>query len=291
MLQTLKNRNASEIQFVLSNLATQVLPNARYSESQKTTADYSDVIAEIRQRLNLSQEDQSYRAITKIQKTIADEITQSIYAGIDLSVVKSRLGQKGQLSQNLYTFKFADIYNKFGGVGVRKSAVLELLKKPDQSQHLHPEFFQEDAEKSVSLFTKTTICEDENKNYTLLVSAQRKGFVQHISEAWKIYHSEVDLSHAELPEEVLRAFVDRFGLEISIANKVGKFFWNETHPLKQQGETDLIKIMETPIPKFVTFVQFLPTENSIRISHAYAVNLDKYWDSLRSHGMLIEKRK
>jgi hypothetical protein len=289
MLQTLKNYSASEIQIVLSDLASKVLPNASVEEGRKNEnvdLKYSDVLAEIRHELKISEDDNSREVINKIQKFLSDEITQSIFKGVDLNTVKSRLGQKGQLSQNLYTFKFADGFKNYEKLGIRRSVVLDALKNPDQYQHLHNERFQDNPDKAVSLFIKHFFFSNQRNNYTLLVKCQRNGFTLVISDSWQVYHSEVDISDAKLPEDILRAFVSVFGEDFTIGEKVGKFFWYEKFSVNWEKETELIKFPNQP--NYMTFAQIGEMgDDFIEILHAFSVNLDKYKVNLKSHGVII----
>jgi hypothetical protein len=289
MLQTLQNYDSLKAQSILSELTNRVLPNATTEEVriiEETDFEYNELWAEIRGKLKLSHDDNSHAAITKIQEFLSNEISKSVFAEVDQNVVKSRLGQKGQLSHDLYQFKFTDEFKDYEKLGIRRSVVLDAVKKPDQLQHLHPERFQDNPDKTESLFIKHFVSGNQRNNHTLLVRCSRNGFTLFISDSWQIYHSEVDISDAILPEHMLRAFVNVFGVDIRIGEKTNKFFWYEKFALNGKSVTDLIQ--PPNLPNFIAFFKIGEIGNEfVEILHGYSVNTDKYKANLRSHGIIV----
>src|ERR1700730_2820246 len=133
MLQTLKNCNSREVEAILAKLSASILPNPGIEPSvQEQLLDpklQTELMNEIRLRLGLRRDDDSSKAKARLYRFLAEELTKAALADVDVLEVKTRLGQRGGLSPDLYKIKFSPYFHDGPEkLGVRKDQVEETLR-------------------------------------------------------------------------------------------------------------------------------------------------------------------
>jgi hypothetical protein len=88
------------------------------------------------------------------------------------------------------------------------------VRNPDDYQHLMTEVVPEEKKTANSLFMKRVDSREIRNRHWLLVHTHRVGLDQIVQSAWRIYPDAVDLTEAQEPLDVLRAFVISFGVPI-----------------------------------------------------------------------------
>lgn len=295
-LPSLSGQSAKEVEGILANLTLEMLPNPGISEGENSglTPDLrNQLIHEIRVRLRLKRDDNSPQAMSRIYDYLAKEIGRVALAGVDIKDVKNRLGQRGDLATSLYKIEFTqafkDLHEKRG---VERRDVERTLQNPDSVEHLRPDLLGIDANKAKSIYLK------EFKNiqhplntYSLLVFCNRDGYVQRVSHAWLFFHSDVDLSKVGTPVDVLKALVDKYGLEIMVGQKRGRFFWYEHVPVSTQNKTNFLEVakLEPGINFAVVLEVGSVINNILQIICAFAINDTAYEEDLKKHGIRMRE--
>ncbi len=108
-----------------------------------------------------------------------------------------------------------------------------------------------------------------------------------------MYYSDVDLTKARTPVDVLRAFVEVYGLICRVGQGAAKkFYLYETFPRTKEDATSLMTIDTAPCGDgdeiWASLHLLLTIDNVIEVSLAYAINKNKYQADLRRHGVLVQ---
>lgn len=296
-LPSLRNQSAKEVEGILASLTLDMLPNPGISAmGSDLTPDVRDrLIQEIRISLGLKRGDDSPRAMSRIYEYLAREMGNAALADVDVQEVKTRLGDKGELAPPLYKVAFTDSFkNGSKRRGVDERIVELTLQSPDNVEHLHPAQLGISSKKLTSLYLKSFINNSRPFNsYTLLVFCTRVGYVQHVADAWQIFHSDVDLSKTQTPLDVLKALVAKYGFEIQIGERKASFFWHEWVPISRRlPSNEIIHIPTQPSDKWA--ISWAPGEmrdNSLELIYAFAINNAAYEADLAKHGIRIKPDK
>lgn len=294
-LPSLSRQTAEEVEGILANLTLALLPNPGIGggfQSDLTPELRDRLIKEIRISLRLKAGDESPKAKARIYDYLAREIERTALARVNINDVKTRLGDRGDLAPPLYKIEFMEAFTDIHERrGVERRDVEHTLKSPDSVEHLRPDRLGIDTAKATSLYLKEFKNSYRPSNtYSLLVFCQRVGYVQRVGQAWMIFHSDVDLTRAQTPLDVLKAFVNEYGFEIKVGDKIGRFFWHERVPVPPGKETMFLQIAR-PDPSIDMSVRFEhePIINNVmQIVYAYGVNYTAYDADLIRHGIKIK---
>ena len=230
MLEALKNEYPREREHILSRVALSLMPNPGiYPKSEISKEDqliHETILREI----------QPSGAIDKprVFQRLSKEISNATFSQVREEDVKTRLGQKGLLREDYYKIELSDQFNKeFTRFGVRPTYAVEALRSPGAVEHLLPNHFGQSSDQpSFSLYLKTPPVRRSADSFSLMVLSMRKGAVQTVLNAWRVYHSDVNLSPPRRPLDVMIAFADRYGLPITVGSKTEKFILYEKFPVK-----------------------------------------------------------
>lgn len=290
-LPILNEQNPADVEGILASLTLGMLPSPSISEEPTLPIELRDrIIHEMRVALRLKRDDNSPTAKAKIYDYLAKEISRAALGNVDIKEIKSRLGQRGDLAPSLYKVEFSpEFKNEHERKGATRADVELTLRAPDAFEHVHPAGMGIDDDKATSLYVRQFSNSVKPLNtFTLLVSCQRIGYVQRVGQAWLVFHSDVDLSTAKTPSDVLRAFVGKYGLELQVGEKVDKFFWYERVALHSDKKTDILKFKPTPgVDVSIVFQQGLISMGSAEIVYAFAIHSNAYEADLRKHGIRI----
>jgi hypothetical protein len=234
--------------------------------------------------------------MAKIYQYLAHEIERAALMGVDISEVKTRLGESGDLAPSLYKFEFTDTFRDVSERrGIEKRDVEQALRAPDFVQHLRPELLGIASGKLTSLYLKEFRNSQHPSNtYSLLVFCHRSGYIQKVGEAWRIFPADVDTSTAKSPLDVLKAFVNKYGLEFQLGDRKGLFFWHE-HIARPQGssQANLVTFsrLDPTINMSTTFEVGKLDSTGIEILYAFSINHSAYDADLVKHGIKIRPPK
>jgi hypothetical protein len=294
-LPSLRDQSATEIEGILANLTLEIMPNPGISGTgSDLTTDFRDrLIQEIRISLGLKRDDKSPEAMSRIYDYLAREMGQAALADVDIKEVKARLGDKGELAPPLYKIVFSDSFKHGSKIrGVDERTVEITLQSPNSVEHLRPELLGITSKRATSLYLRQFINPSRPFNsYSLLVFCTRAGYVQQVTNAWQVFHSDVDLSKTKSPLDVLKALVAKYGFEIQIGETKAAFFWHERVPISRRLPfNELIKFPHQPNVDFaVTWSPGEISDNSLELTYAFGINYTAYEADLVRHGIRIKR--
>ncbi len=295
-LDTLKNLDNATANSVLAAAALSMAPDAGLGDddivkAHKAQADA--VIKELRTKLALGGEGRLVpEQQARVDQLLGKVISATVFAERDPSDALARAGQAGRLPPGLYEVRLtANFMTTFGRHGIKKKLIEEIVHKPDDLQHLLTKHAQE--QDVISLFMKRMQPAGKEAHW-LLTQTHRQGIAQIAQSAWRVYPADVDLSEAKDPLDVLKAFVETFGLNIPLGNRQTKFI--ESEPLFGKGTNAqqlLRSIIEqnAKLPHLSFFasashVRTL-TPNRYNVGVAYCIDLRKYETALRQRGFNV----
>jgi hypothetical protein len=292
MLNTLKNRNQKDVERVLASVTQRLLPQPRDEllnvEAEELRELQDSILLEIRDRLKLSTTKETPESQTKILDFLFKEMSAPVTSGKRGEQARARLGQRGELRPDLYHIKLGDFHRELEKRGVKRSHIEDALRRPHEVQHLLPDKIRSREFPALSLYIKHHGDLHSPERFTLLVQAQREGDRLTINSAWRLYHTDVDLSRAHEPVDMLRAFVDVYGLYCRVGNSApAKFFLYEEFPLASgQRATEIIRSDSPPNVAFEASSLIQVSDlGVIEVAVAYIINMSQYTSDLRKHNV------
>jgi hypothetical protein len=291
MLNTLRKKSKQEIQHILASITSSLLPNPdadQHDSSVTSKLEFEDVIDEIKSTLKINPDDFSDLAKSKIYKFLANEMYQTVLSSSKVKDVRNRVGQKGALKPDLYDIVYLETFNKHAqSLPLDKKEIEKTVRYPNFYNHL----FNEDVGAApVSLFSKVLASKVQGNTCSMLVMAERMGSIQNIYNAWPIYHSDVDVSKAEDSLDILKAFLEVYGIEIrsKADGNVSKFFSNLI--FRNYSNQEPANFLELELgSKRAYELSILANNNPIKqetvIGLTFAIDIDKYYSDLQTHGV------
>jgi hypothetical protein len=293
MLNNLRSLSPDEIEWALASLIQRFLPQPRDEGPETLPGDLRELqdstLAEIQARLGIEPADQSAVTKAKILEFLAKELSEPVLRGARGEQAKIRLGQRGDLRLDLYKIEFdAFFHDTAEKRGIRKNHVEYALRHPDEAQHILPGRIKAEGFPAVSLYAKHHGDPRSTDRFTLLVQTERKGYLQHINSAWRVYHSDVNLSQVHEPLDILRAFVDVYGLYCRVNDSAPtKLFFYEAFPLAPgQQPTSILKFDSSQAATFdASFLVRVSPLGVVEIALAYVIDSARYMSDLRRHNV------
>lgn len=297
-LATLQNKAPKEVLSLLSAVSTSLLPNPNVDKLilQKDFEEETieSVIKEIRVRLNIPEDDFSVAAQTKIFDFLSKEISNIALSDTNISKVKERLGYKGELSLEQYKVDFNFQFKVSEVLGEKKSNILDVVRNPDKYIHLESGYSM-GMKMGFSIFAKLITPKKEQDKFFQIVFSIRTGITLNITGTIRAYVSELDLSEANTPLDILKAFVSVYGLTFQVDDLITKFAQNETIEMQELLLTQSMKILDGQIGNYYLrsgwyFDSDLVGKNGKKLQKivlAFAVDITKYVETLKKHNVVI----
>lgn len=253
-LNSLKNRDPREVARILSLVSSSVLPSPGIGDIINQGDDDPEfvrqVLDEIRIATRVPAGSFTPESQAKIYAYISAEISSAVTPRDKIERIKERLGNEGALRPSEYKVTFNDSYGFYPRMGITKSQAEEAVLHPDQFTNLSTTSAARPARATLSLkYIKAKRVED---CFHLLVISGRIGSVQEVNLAVRVYPTEVDLRSANTPFDVLRSFVNVYGLPFLIFNSRHFFALNE-----------IIRLPYGKSPKLDDFKFLSPVKNPI----------------------------
>lgn len=251
-----------------------------------------ELLSQIRTQLRIY-DDESTEAQLSISNYITKAIQQNLFSDKDVNQALAAAGQAGRLNPAIYIVVqprgFSDLFSL---LSVKPSHVDDAVKHPDDYQHIMDAKANDESKGKISIFLKKVTAAKQGNDHWLLVQTLRDGLKQIAQSAWRVFPDVVELSKAEKPIDVLKAFVDAFGVEISLAGITGKFI--ESIPAKKGEHTTMAFSVTRP---FFTSMSTTDTTdpNIVQVGAAYCIDTVKYGEFLErkkliSHETLMKIR-
>jgi hypothetical protein len=195
-----------------------------------------------------------------------------------------RVGAAGRLAPAVYNvIQPPEFKERFYGLGVRPNHVEDAVKRPDDHQHLMTEGIPETS-RHMSLFMKRVMSQDFRKRHWLLVQSHRFGMDQRVSAAWQVFPQDVNIERAVQPLDVLKAFVEVYGVPIKVGTTHGLFIESTLYP---PGTAVKLDWTGAPQDFFVSSLQTTDPAGYLRVGIAYCIHVPRYRAALRSRGVKV----
>ncbi|TXG94650.1 MAG: hypothetical protein E6R09_16970 [Rhodocyclaceae bacterium] len=243
-----------------------------------------EVLQEIIQRLGLTEGHDFKNAKTLILNLIGKEIRDVTIGSAQIGAVRKRLGQKGMLPPSSYKVSFTDEFSELcQTLGVTRKEVRQVISAPDMFKHFLPEISINN--EAISLYVKGFA--DKSDPYSLLVDTHRVADEVRVIYAFRVFHSDIDMSDISTPLDLLKAFTERFGEDVVFEDEVAKLFLYRALPV---GSNDWkVRLPHSSKPTDFRASQRLMASGVTEVAIAYAVGLTEYVASLRGHGVSITR--
>lgn len=237
------------------------------------------ILRELRAFLNLAPSDTSDRAITLLADAL-DQQADALTATQDAHLGNERLSAEGLLPSDVYRIEF-DIHlpSNFGWRWQIESAFAEeTVHRPHREQSLG-QLEHNGIDPLITIFARYYQHRFPARSFWMLVIGARRGETFGVSQIWRIYPQDVDLSECATLLDALRAFAQKFGVEINANGQMGKFFlyapadaidraYNKVQVSPKAGET-------------MTFTMFYNSSDGRRyVALVIPVNLTSYFRSV-----------
>jgi hypothetical protein len=246
--------------------------------------EVNDVLEQVRATLRIAKNDYSSAATSSIDKFFAKEISSRVLTEASAVEALNRAGQAGRVPPSLYTvFLGKPFLDRFLPLGIRPPHVEDAVKNPDEFQHFLTEFQPAESRDILSLFLKRI--ETRNKPpHWLLVQAVRQGLMQHVQSAWRIFPNDIDLSEAQSPVDLLKAFALRFGERFVLHGHAAQFV--ESLKLSATEFKDFRYKQEMTPERFYSFSWAQNSDGEGELGLGYCINLVRYREYLSKNGAL-----
>jgi hypothetical protein len=283
MLDSLKQYDSDTANNILAAIALSSTTNPGVGEAAESIGAYEQervaVLQELRSRLNVSPSDDPAEINRRVLALLSRQIHEISLEGKDADAVLARAGQAGRLTPSLYRVEFVPTFAICVGLGTKIAHVHDAILRSDEVQHLEGA----QGEPGFSLFLKFHVNAISSDSFWLLVLAHRNGRTLIVQNAWRVYPSDVDLTDAKRPIDVLRAFANVFGLQVQVGIQAGKFILNEIIPLRVGQVIRAYTIKGLRNKAYVGTMSGHDLPEAHRVIVAYAIDLLAYEKSLHHH--------
>ncbi len=93
-------------------------------------------------------------------------------------------------------------------------------------------------------------------------------------DAWRVYHSDVDLGRVRSARDVLVAFLDRYGLDLRLGLEGRRLFTGGEVPMGSTANTraQVVHAPEGAVVRTLEMLRLVPERASIEVTIAFAIN-------------------
>ena len=289
MLQSLRNTRPDVAENVLANLTQEFLPRPFDPDPplDLNLSPYRDVLIEIRKKTNVREGDTSPQAKSKLLSILSQEISSIVLRGNRAEKAKERLGARGQLPFKNYSIVFADSFEPFEILGVKKSHVLSAFNDVDRV------FFDKTEQSPIVLFTSKPINTSKDPFILLVITTIEKASLE-ISAAVRLYYSDISVNYNYTLPELLNEFLKEFGLDVRFKrDRVSRLFQHEI-------ATNFVNDFEFKLSTILyTFRHYVANDTKIsgmiNFYYVFGIDLVKYREHLIKHdvqvGLLKREKK
>jgi hypothetical protein len=284
-LDALKGLQPGEVERRLASAIQSLLPKPGEEVADDTT---SELLNQTRQRIQ--QSGRGALGDSKVFEFLTNELKLAVVS--DEKRVRARLGQRGDLAPYLYHAEFQPAFRETQKRGIRRSHVEAALARPDVVQHVMPPVAEPRKFPALSLYGKYQNGNRFN-SHALIVETERRGDAQLVATAWRVYPSDVDISKAESPLDILRAFINTYGMEFRVFGEGGKvkFVYYQAFTPPPGKEQEILKLEHPPKQgrgEAHAMVAHNKLSGLVEVALAYVINTSQYGEDLRKHGVTVE---
>lgn len=285
MLDSLKKYDASTANGILAAIALSSTNPGVGSAAEVETSyvkEREEVLAELRAKLHLGSSVEINEA--RLSAALAEQMRELALAGKDQGAILDRAGQAGRLLPDLYSVTLGPDFQTFVGLGTRVAHVENAIRQPTIVQHFTVETASDAA--PFSLFLQMHSAVRTEDSFWLAIVAQRQGRTLIVHCAVRVYLGDVELETAREPIDVLRAFAEKFGFNVTVGKSTGKFIVDEVFPRTLSGEfLRGMTIKGTLGLDYFGMLNFINLPDRHQVVMGFAINITRYAESLRFHGV------
>jgi hypothetical protein len=246
----------------------------------------NNIIEEICSNLNVN-------SIAGNKKAIIDYIDTELEKSMTLDKEEEkniliRLSNEARLPTDLYNIKIYDGMKEiYPNTDAEITLIKETVKAPDMVYNFNNDS-DDNIQKDISIFVKFYKYKYSFNNFYFIVTGQRQGLEFVINQAWKLYNELIMNRVFDSALDLLKIFVNEFGIEVEFRGETSKFFLsviakNEKEFVAKINNDKLVKNKRKQ-SNFTTF-HFVKTisQTDKKYSLFFVIDLNKYKDYLKVH--------
>jgi hypothetical protein len=243
------------------------------------------VLTELRETLRIAPDDHSANAIEQLADALDEEAARVAGIQPDASTTE-QLNRAGLLPSDLVEIEFSpglfeawSVQNYGSYWETEKWLAETTVRHPHREQTFGPSAVPG----LVSLFARFFVHRYPARSFWMIVTGARIGSVYSLRQMFRVYPQDVDLSGCESLLDVLEAFVNKFGADIEIEGKTGRFFYSLRERDQEQVGTfsGMVRKGESLAISFLG----QPTPENAFLRLVFVVNLSVYLRAVESrHG-------
>lgn len=292
LIRAFREAERHELQAALAAIAREFLPPPPFISAPPGASSLSAFRSRVREKLLEIVDAPAGGELTVEQRSAAVELLSASLSDVILggkeSDVLARLGDKGLLSPSQYRTEFTDSFTKLlEPLGIRRNHVEAAVHYPDSVEHVH--LRQTTEMEALTISAKNLSDRPGHSTFTLLVVSTRHGDKQIVNDAFRVYHSDVNISPGSTPMDVLRSFVRVYGHPLSIGTSPSqKFFLDEVFAI--EGDKAVTNV-DAPVEfgsevKMTSFIR-LSVLGYVEVALAYAIDISRYRTTLKKMGVRL----
>jgi len=240
----------------------------------------NNIIAEICSNLNIPSASDNKQAVLNY---LDDELEKS--TKLDEKAEKkilTRLSAQGELPTDLYTVKIHNnIAKNFTSFSREdESIVMETVKMPDMVYNFNANY-------GASIFAKFYKEKYNYNSFFLLIVGKREGLIFNVNQVWWLYNDMISGNNFVDALELLKYFVDKFGVEADFRGRTSNFFVDVMAKDENEFQFSLSQDKLTKSKKGETalmtchFLGQVPDGNNLSIF--FAIDIEKYKNYAMKH--------
>ncbi|MCX5890871.1 MAG: hypothetical protein NTY36_15705 [Deltaproteobacteria bacterium] len=304
MLKIFNKYNEKEKEYFLANMALTMMPHVKSTAepliSDKEREFRQKFLEELYAKLRLEPDDNSVKSRAIIYDFISRTLSKIALKNSDINKIKDSIGDKGLLRNDSYKIVITPYTKKcIESLGLRAKYIEDAIFRPDIESHFQPGLPGITGNKSVSIYLKTPTSQKSAEIYSILVLSNRTGSTQNVVDAWPIYHSDVEIFNCQSALEVLKVFIDKYGIKFEFASKKTKFIFYDKISLSKDELDDLLKHKRDirgilrydrdnyKYSRMDFMFRFEEEPPSLSVAIAFIINIEKLVNDLNKHGLRI----
>lgn len=302
-LTLLRDKDPKEVAKLLSVISSSLLPNPGIDQiihQSGTDEEFvKAILGEVRERLRVPEGDESVNTLSRIYDFLSNEISAATLAHTDINKIKSRLGKRGYLHPSQYQVAFRYSFGASEILGERKSNIVEAVTHPDRVDNLRASHLPETDDPRITISLKSITPQRTEDRFKLIILSYREGSAQEVDCAFRAYFDEVDVEESDEPLNVLRSFVNTYGVTFRLGDIIGKFVHNEISSFGLEFMTRPAALSIQPLEgQKGNYYYPLAAGASTSIAGAkgglvssivlaFAIDITRYMSSLRRHHVQV----
>ncbi|MEO5375116.1 MAG: hypothetical protein H7840_12670 [Alphaproteobacteria bacterium] len=238
------------------------------------------VLAHLRATLGLAEDDDSPEALEKLSDAL-DVEAEKLVPDTDEEAALRRLSEKCLLTSDQYDLEFnAPLLNIVWGKSAKREQKLarQTVRRPHFETQYGPAGDKPEPD-MVSIFARWY--KEQKQSFLLFVDGSRYGAVFRVMHIWRIYPDEVTFRPDDGLIDIMRAFAEAYGVEMTQGGVTGKFIeYAKLGPGEPPGgflpgRPDLLKS---------GFSRTHPVTGEVELVFSSFIDVARYKASMTRHG-------